>query len=400
MGDRPPHESLSAADRRWLKRAVRLGARGRFGVSPNPAVGCVLVSDGRLVGQGWHRRYGHPHAEVEALQDCHHRCGDKASELLHGATAYITLEPCAHHGKTPPCTEALLDAGIGRIICALVDPNRRVAGKGFAILQQAGVEVICGAGPQLQREAVLGNLGYLSHHARSRPWLTLKLAAGLDGRTALKDGTSQWITGPEARADVQVERACSDVILTGIGTIVADNPRLLPRREDMPAVSRRDLPSEERQPLRLVLDTNLRIPADAALFGLDGPIAIACADGAEVRRDDLPAAVEQIVLPTGTDGRPALEQLLPLLHERGCNRVLTECGPTLAGALMRAGLVDEVLLYQSGRVLGSDGWPLWQLTGPAQLSGAEFELATHTQLGEDIRLQWVRSESLEALRCL
>lgn len=383
---------IGAADRRWLKQAVELGRNGRFGVSPNPLVGCILVRGEQQIGAGWHHKYGGDHAEVAALRDCQSLHGDKAAAMLREATAYVSLEPCVHQGKTPPCTDALIQAGIRRVVCALADPNLQVAGKGIARLRQQNIAVECEPIAALRQLAMLDNRGYLSVQRRQRPWLTLKLAASLDGRTALKDGSSQWITGTAARADVQAQRACADVVLTGSGTVLADNPRLLPRPEEMAEDDRAHWDEASLPPLRLVMDSQLRTPADAALFSLPGPIALACLEQADAAA--APKAAELIPLPADAQGKPSLAALMSLLHRRGCARVLAECGPALAGAMMQAELVDEILLYQSGKALGSDGLPLWSFAGPEQLPEAEYQLADSRPLGGDIRLRWHRKKSL------
>ncbi|MCX8085336.1 MAG: bifunctional diaminohydroxyphosphoribosylaminopyrimidine deaminase/5-amino-6-(5-phosphoribosylamino)uracil reductase RibD [Rhodocyclaceae bacterium] len=321
--------SFSAADHAHMALALRLAARGLFTTTPNPRVGCVLVKEEAIVGVGWHEKAGGPHAEVNALA--------MAGSGARGATAYVTLEPCSHYGRTPPCADALIAAGVSRVVAAMVDPNPLVAGQGLDRLRAAGIAVETGL---LESEARELNLGFVSRMTRGRPWLRLKIATSLDGKTALANGQSQWITGPAARRDVQAWRARSCAILTGSGTVLQDNPRLSVREIDCP-----------RQPLRVVADSRLRIPEDAALLS-GGPCLIASAKPAADKAARLAArGIEVLTLPDA-QGRVDLAALLAELARRGCNEVLAEAGAHLAGALVTAGLVDEFLLYQAPLLLG------------------------------------------------
>lgn len=328
--------------RAWMERALQLAALGRDSSHPNPRVGCVLVREGEVVGEGWHRRAGEPHAEAFAIE--------AAGSRARGATAYVTLEPCNHHGRTPPCTEALIAAGVSRVVYAVPDPDPRVDGGGAARLRAAGIDVVSGL---LADAATELNLGFFSRLRRGRPWLRLKLASSLDGRTALASGESQWISSAASRQDVQAWRAQSAAILTGVGTVLADDPALTVRTGGSP-----------RQPLRVVLDSRLRTPAaarvlsgpgESCLFALEGEAGEAAAMIATSPR----TSIERV--PAGADGRPALAEVLRRLAARQVNEIWAEAGPTLAGALLAAGLVDELVLYLAPTLLGPDARPLAQL---------------------------------------
>ncbi|KAF1691546.1 riboflavin biosynthesis protein RibD [Pseudoxanthomonas koreensis] len=346
-----------------MERALELAARGLYTARPNPMVGCVVVRDGELVGEGWHPRTGEPHAEVFALR--------QAGARARGATAYVTLEPCAHHGRTPPCADALVEAGVARVVAAMRDPFPRVDGAGFARLQAAGVDVASGL---MEAEARELNRGFLSRMERGRPWLRVKLAASLDGRTAMASGESKWITGEAARADVQRWRARSGAILTGADTVLADDPALTVRLgEGVDFVP----------PLRVVLDSGLRSLARgkvrdgaAPTLYLHGPGAVPPA-----RLD-----AEFAALPL-RDGRLDLEAALHLLGGRGINEVQVEAGPALCGALLRAGLVDELLLYQAPLLLGDTARPLFAGLGiEAMAQAMRFALVDEARFGPDRRL--------------
>lgn len=322
-------------DRALMARALELAQRGLYSARPNPMVGCVIEREGQVVGEGWHERAGGPHAEVFALR----QAGDRAR----GATAYVTLEPCAHHGRTPPCAEALVDAGVTRVVAAMRDPFPRVDGAGFARLQAAGIEVASGL---LEAQARELNRGFLSRIERGRPWVRVKLAASLDGRTAMASGESKWITGAAARADVQHWRARSGAILTGADTVLADDPALTVRLD--PEV-------EVVPPLRVVLDTQLRSLAAGQVR--DGSAPALYLHGPQAR---VPVGIqaEFAALPL-RDGHVDLDAALALLGERGINEVQVEAGPALCGALLRAGRVDELLLYQAPLLLGDGARPLF-----------------------------------------
>ena len=335
---------FSSADHRFMARALQLARRGLYTAHPNPRVGCLLVQGDDIVGAGWHCRSGEAHAEINALADAGHSA--------RGSTAYVTLEPCSHHGKTPPCADALIDAGIAVVIAAMEDPNPKVAGDGFAKLEDAGIRVRSGL---LRDQAIALNEGFVSRVTRGRPFVRLKMAASLDGATAMASGESQWITSEAARKDVQRLRAASGAILTGAGTVLDDDPSLTVR--DWPAGA------GGRQPYRVVLDSDLRTPPGARMLGLDGETIIYCARDAN--RNRLEQAGATVVTLTQEGGRVDLAAALAELAGRGVNDVLVECGPTLAGALLDAGLVDELVIYQAPHIMGSETrgmatTPRWQ----------------------------------------
>jgi len=311
-----------------MARALQLGQRGLLTATPNPRVGCVLVKNGKNIGEGWHVRAGEPHAEVHALR--------AAGAAAQGATAYVTLEPCSHHGRTPPCAEALIEAGVARVVCAMQDPNPRVAGQGFAMLRAAGIAVECGLMEAAARDL---NIGFVSRMTRSLPFVRSKIAASLDGRTALANGVSQWITGAAARVDVQHWRARSCALVTGIGTVLADDPQLNVRI------------ATERQPLRVVLDSALRMPPTARM--LQGGRVLVCTASQDAgKRAALERQGAEVLLLPDAAGQVDLPAVLRELARRGINEVLVEAGKTLNGALLRAGLLDELVLYLAPQLLG------------------------------------------------
>ena len=356
--------SFSAVDHGMMARALQLAERGLWTTSPNPRVGCVLVRDGWIVGEGWHEKAGEPHAEIHALR----AAGPKAR----GATAYVTLEPCSHHGRTPPCAEALIAAGVSRVVAAMTDPNPLVAGKGMAMLQAAGIETSCGL---LENEARELNIGFVSRMTRGRPWLRLKAAASLDGKTALNNGVSQWITGPDARRDGQRFRARACAILTGIGTVRDDDPQLNVRDLETP-----------RQPLRVVVDSRLEIPLTARI--LQGGLTLVVGAVADAEKIDLLRSTGNSVeiLPNAS-GKVDLKALLEMLAQRGINEVHAEAGFKLNGSLLREGLVDELLLYLAPCLIGHDASGLFNLPELTNLDGKKaLQIRDLRQLGEDIRL--------------
>ena len=344
-----------------MARALQLAARGLTTTSPNPRVGCVIVKDGHVVGEGWHERAGTPHAEIHAL--------NAAGEAACGATVYVTLEPCSHHGRTPPCAEALIQAGVTRVVAAMSDPNPLVAGGGISMLTLAGIEAEVGL---MEAEARALNPGFISRMTRKRPWVRLKTASTLDGKTPLANGQSQWITGEAARADVQRLRARACAILTGSGTVLADNPRMNVRDFDI-----------GRQPLRVVVDSALRTPADAAIL----PALIACHHADPVARAALQQAGAEVIELPGAGGRVDLAALLTLLAQRGVNELHVEAGAALNGALLAAGLVDEWVAYVAPMAVGDDAHGLFAQPPLASLAdAARFKLADVRQIGGDLRL--------------
>jgi len=352
-----------------MARALRLAERGLNTTHPNPRVGCVLVRDGRIVGEGWHARAGGPHAEVEALR--------MAGELARGATAYVTLEPCCHHGKTPPCSEALLAAGVTRVIAAITDPNPKVSGGGLEQLRTAGIEVVSGL---LANDAELLNLGFLRRMRSGRPYVISKLATSLDGRTAMASGESQWITSAEARADVHRLRARSSAILTGVDTVLADDPALTVRLDGLPV---------ERQPRRVVLDSRLRTPPSAKILSPpESCLILTCSEGRQA--DALRAAGAEVrMLPAGEGGRVDLPAALDELGRLECNELMIEAGATLNGALLTAGLVDEWWVYLAPCVLGDRGRALFHLPGLERMADRyELTWIGSRQVGRDLRLRF------------
>lgn len=356
--------SFSAVDHGMMARALQLAERGLWTTSPNPRVGCVLVRDGEIVGEGWHEKAGEPHAEIHALR--------AAGEQACGATAYVTLEPCSHYGRTPPCAEALIAAGVSRVVAAMSDPNPLVAGQGLAMLRAAGIETASGL---MENEARELNIGFVSRMTRGRPWLRLKVAASLDGKTALNNGVSQWITGPDARQDGHRWRARACAILTGIGTVRDDDPQLNVRAVET-----------NRQPLRVVVDSKLETPLGAKILH-GGQVLVAAAVDDEKRANLLRAAGAEVVVLPNAAGKVELKDLLEELGRRGINEVHAEAGFKLNGSLLREGLVDELLLYLAPCLIGHQASGLFNLPELTTLDG-KHRLKIHDlrQVGADIRV--------------
>lgn len=355
---------MTAFDSRWMAQALRLAEQGLYGTSPNPRVGCVLVADGEVVGSGWHRRAGEAHAEVLAMREA----GSKAR----GATAYVTLEPCSHHGRTPPCADALIAAGVARVVVAMQDPNPQVAGAGIARLRAAGMAVECGL---MEGEARTLNQGFVARMTRGTPWLRSKIAMSLDGRTSLANGVSRWITGDAARSDVQHWRARSCAVVTGIGTVLADDPQLNVRSI-----------KTERQPLRVVLDSSLRMPLGASMLQ-GGNVLIYTAIEDAVKIAALEQAGASVSVQAGAKGQVDLRAVAGDLAARGCNEVLIEAGSTLNGALLSAGMVDEMLVYIAPQLLGDmarGAAKLGELTALDQR--IDLEWRDVRQVGKDLRV--------------
>lgn len=357
----------TADDQRHMARALHLAVRGLYTTDPNPRVGCVLVKDGRTVGEGWHEYAGGPHAEINVLA----QAGSEAA----GATAYVTLEPCCHQGRTPPCTEALIKAGVQRVVIALRDPNPLVGGEGASRLQAAGIEVQSGV---LADEACRLNPGFDLRMRCGRPWVRCKLAMSLDGRTALASGESQWITGSAARRDVHHLRARSSAIMTGIGTVLADDPALTARLEDAGA-------ADIKQPLRVVLDSRLRLPTSARLLAQPGEtLVVTGEDAAASRFGD--AAVSVVSVPV-TSGRLDLVAVLQHLGSLEINEVHVEAGATLSGALLQAGLVDELVIYMAPHLLGDAARGLFALPGLERMTDrVQLAITDIRAVGQDWRI--------------
>ena len=371
-------EDSRALDRRHMTRALELARRGLYSTDPNPRVGCVIAHGERIAGEGWHRYAGEPHAEIHALAAAG---GDAA-----GATAYVTLEPCRHAGRTGPCTRALVEACVTRVVAAMRDPNPKVAGRGLAELAAAGIEVETGL---LEKQARHLVRGFASRFERGRPWVRCKLAATLDGRTATATGESQWITGEAARADVHRLRAQSSAVLTGIGTLLADDPRLDARVEDADCLA---------PPMRVIVDTRLRTPPAARVFSAPGRVLVATSRDASSAPALVDAGAEVVSVP-GSRDRVALDTLLATLAGRGVNEVHTECGPTLAGALLEAGLVDEVVAYLAPMLLGDAARGMFTLPIVAAMRDRiDLEIVSVESIGGDLRIDAIPAPALRTAR--
>ncbi len=365
-----------APDYAYMARALQLAQLGLYTTDPNPRVGCVLVRDGELIGEGWHRRAGGPHAERHALA--------AAGERARGATAYVTLEPCAHHGRTPPCADALVEAGVARVVAAMTDPNPLVGGKGLRRLEEAGIDVEVGV---LEVQARALNPGFIKRMTSGLPWVRCKLAMSLDGRTAMASGESQWITEQEARRDVQRLRARSSAILTGVLTVLADDPSLNVRL-DPAQLSGVDDGQGVRQPVRVILDSSLRTPPGARMLKLPGQTVVLSADDHREHAAALEAAgARVVVLPKDGGGRVDLRSALEFLAGEEINEVLIEAGPTLSGAALAAGLVDELVVYVAPHLMGDGARGLLSLPGLARMRDrVPLEIRDLRLVGRDIRI--------------
>ena len=357
-------------DAHYMARAIELARKGLYTTHPNPRVGCVIVRDGQIVGEGWHVRAGEPHAEVYALR--------AAGELARGATAYVTLEPCSHHGRTPPCAEGLVTAGVARVVAAMQDPNPEVAGRGLKRLADAGIDVRCGV---LETEARALNKGFLKRMELGLPFVRVKLAMSLDGRTAMASGESQWITGPAARSAVQRLRAEASVVITGADTVLADGARLTVRADELGLDAEQTALVMSRPPLRVLIDGRLRVPLDAPFFKAGPALVATCVPPAEQYR----TGPECLVIP-GENGQVDLRQLLVALAARGVNEVLVEAGPRLAGAFAEQGLVDEYQIFIAAKFLGSTARPLLELPLTRMSEATELKITDLRAVGDDWRV--------------
>ena len=356
---------FSAQDYQMMARAIELAQRGKYTTAPNPNVGCVITRDGDIVGEGFHFRAGEPHAEVHALR----MAGDKAQ----GATAYVTLEPCSHYGRTPPCAEGLINAQVAKVVCAMQDPNPQVAGRGIEMLRAAGIEVQVGL---LEQDAVALNPFFLKRMHSKMPYVQLKLAASLDGQTALSNGESQWITSPEARQDVQRYRAQSSAILSTSQTVIADDASLNVRFDDLPASLKLQYsPTDLRQPVRVILDRQGQLHPELKLFNTPGEVLVVGPNGA-------------LNAPLGDDGRVDLfATFASLAQDHNINQLWIEAGPTLAQSVLKAGLVDELILYVAPKLMGSDGRGLLGALGLGAMSECiELDIQDIRMVGKDIRV--------------
>jgi len=360
----------------FMARAIELARKGLYSTAPNPRVGCVLVRDGSIVAEGWHVRAGEAHAEVGAL--------DKVSQAR-GCTAYITLEPCSHHGRTPPCCDRLIAEGISQVVIATKDPNPQVAGQGIRRLEQAGIPVTTGV---LAEQAVLLNRGYFKRWQTGTPWVQCKIAASLDGRTAAASGESKWITSVEAREDVQHFRAQSSAIVTGVNTVLADNPSLNVRLDaELNTIT---------QPLRVVLDSHFRCPPGAKIFSLPGQtMVIGVAESGNF--SGLKQKGVETCIVKERNGRPDLHQVLKVLAEKEINDVFLEAGFELSGAFMSEALIDELVLYLAPKLLGDQAKPLLKLPKLQSLADqVALEISDVTRVGVDLRVSAIVAPSLES----
>lgn len=373
---------FSPNDHAMMHRAITLAQRGQYTTAPNPNVGCVIAHGEEIVGEGFHYRAGQPHAEVFALR--------AAGERAKGATAYVTLEPCSHYGRTPPCAEALVNAGVSRVVCAMVDPNPKVAGRGIKMLQEAGIDVAVGL---LAQDAEALNPGFIKRMKTGRPFVQLKLAASLDGRTALANGESKWITGPAARADVQRYRAKAGAILSTSATVLADNPSLNVRWASLnPSVQQQYPEHELRQPIRVIIDSRNRVTPLHQLIGLPGETLLI---RTQADTQTWPESVQQVLVPATAVqasiahpvGQIDLSALMDTLAGHDINHIWVEAGAGLAGALLAAGLVDELILYQAPKLMGSDSRGLVDLRGlTAMAQVPELIISDVRMVGPDIRI--------------
>ncbi len=354
----------------YMARAIALAKRGLYSCDPNPRVGCVLVKNGEIIGEGYHQKAGDGHAEVNALR--------AAGDLAKGATAYVTLEPCSHFGRTPPCSDGLIKAGISEVICAMQDPNPQVAGQGFAKLEAAGISVTQGV---LEEQARLLNPGFIKRMETGLPFVRLKMASSLDGRTAMQSGESKWITGPAARADVQRLRARSSAIISGISSILHDDPSLTVRAEEL-GFEDQEFANfvASRQPLRVILDSHGRLPKQAKVLQQSGETLVAVKHGVQVNvgTDVIPLNADE----SGLD----LQALLKELANRQCNEILVETGATLAGQFIDKGLVDEMVLYMAPSFMGSEARPLLHLPIEDMTAKHSLNITDTRMVGDDIRL--------------
>jgi diaminohydroxyphosphoribosylaminopyrimidine deaminase / 5-amino-6-(5-phosphoribosylamino)uracil reductase len=356
--------TFTAADHAHMARALRLAERGLNATTPNPRVGCVIAHEENVIAEGWHEQAGGPHAEVRALQ--------AAGSRARGATAYVSLEPCAHHGKTPPCVDALITAGVTRVIAATLDPNPLVSGKGLERLRAARIDADAGLLEQQAREL---NIGFFSRMTRKRPWLRMKIAASLDGKTALMNGASKWITGEDARRDGHRWRARSCAVLTGVGTVRDDDPMLNVRAVET-----------SRQPLKILVDSKLGVSPEAKLFQ-SGPVLIFCAIDDRARTGVLQARGAQVVAVPDESGKVDLARMAEELARREINEVLVEAGFKLNGSLLRAGVIDELLLYLAPHLMGDQARGMFDLPELTDMrERRELQLIDTRQVGKDFRV--------------
>ncbi|MCL6270472.1 bifunctional diaminohydroxyphosphoribosylaminopyrimidine deaminase/5-amino-6-(5-phosphoribosylamino)uracil reductase RibD [Sansalvadorimonas sp. 2012CJ34-2] len=372
---------FSRNDHEYMARALRLARKGLYTTMPNPTVGCVLVRDEKIIGEGFTSPAGGPHAEINALT---------AAGNASGATAYVSLEPCAHYGRTPPCANALVEAGVTRVVAAMRDPNPRVNGGGFHILENAGIQTASGL---MEAEAREVNAGFFKLMETGLPLVRCKMAMSVDGRTAMDSGESQWITGPDARADVQQWRARSCAIITGVDSIIHDDSSLTVRSGEL----RIENPEAavEKQPIRVVLDSTLRIPYNARILNLPGTTIIASAHPDLEKQKELESRGIEVLTVPGSDGRVDLSQMLKVLADRGCKEVLLETGARLAGSAVRQGCVDELLIYMAPILLGSQARPLFELPFEKMAEKLYLDIQETRSFGQDLRIRASLKERVE-----
>lgn len=363
----------TASDYQYMSRAIQLARRGLYSTDPNPRVGCVIVKDDVVLSEGWHQKAGQAHAEVEALKN--------TTEDVSGATCYVTLEPCVHHGRTSPCTESLISAGIRKVVAATIDPNPLVAGKGLQHLEEAGIEIASGL---MEAQAVELNPGFEMRMKQGRPFVRCKLAMSLDGKTALHNGKSEWISSSESRMDVQKLRAQSSAIMTGIGTVIADNPSMNVRISEISEWN-----GDIRQPLRVILDSRLEIPPDAKILSLSGDVIIFHASEDDEKKQNLENTGTELVSVKESRGPEFLEYVLNYLAgEKEINEVLLEAGSTLSGEMLQAGLIDELILYLAPTLLGHGAKSLFQLPLLDNMSDRiSLDFYDIRSIGKDIRIK-------------
>ena len=372
------NEPFSPQDVAFMQLALDLAKRGEFTTTPNPSVGCVLVKDGKVIGKGFHAKAGEPHAEVMALRE--------AGKNARGATAYVTLEPCSHFGRTPPCAKGLVEAGVSKVIAAMCDPNPQVAGKGLQILSDAGIQSAVGL---LEENAEQLNKGFLKRMRTGKPFVQLKLAMSIDGKTAMASGESKWITGAQARADVQKYRAKASAILSTSQTVLADDPSLNVRWEELPPNVKADYPQEKlRQPVRVILDSSHKVRSDFKVFSTESPVWLVGED--DYPLTGFPVFTEYLQLDRN-QGETRLQALMSALGKRQINTLWVEAGATLAGALIAENLVDELIIYMAPKLLGDQARDLCHLPNLTQLVDAPlWQLQSCEPVGDDLKLIYIR----------
>ena len=368
----------TASDYQHMSRALQLARCGLYSTDPNPRVGCVIVKDDVVLSEGWHQKAGQPHAEIEALNNAKQ---NQTSDNVSGATCYVTLEPCAHHGRTPPCTESLIKAGIKKVISATIDPNPLVAGKGLQQLKEAGIETASGL---MEAQVAELNPGFTMRMQQGRPFVRCKLAMSLDGKTALHNGESKWISSPESRMDVQNLRARSSAIMTGIGTVIADDPSMNVRLSESSEWAKIG-----RQPLRVVLDSDLMISPEAKILNVEGDVIIFHQSNDNGRKEQLENKGAKLVTVEAARGSAFLKQVLNYLAtEKEINEILLETGSTLAGEMLQAGFIDELIIYIAPALFGQNAKNLFQLPMIEDMSDRiSLDISDARSVGKDIRIK-------------